>query len=325
MKRRDFIGACGLAVGLRAGLAPAQAGRMRRIGYLGPTSAAGAVTRLAALRRGMRRLGYVEGRNLVIVTRFGGDSYTPLGALAGELADLKVEVIVTHGTPGTRAAIEGGPAIPVVMAIAGDTVLGGLPAGLREAGGNVTGTMFFNSALAVDRLHLLRELLPGIRSVAALHNRTNPAMVPVRRALVQAAQALKLELLLTGSIGPGEFPGAFARMEGRRCEALVVVEDAMLNTNLKTIADLALASRLPAIGQPEFAAVGGLLAYGVDLVAIFERAAVFVDKILRGASPQVLPVERATRFEMIVNRRTARALGIAIPDSIASRADQVIE
>jgi putative ABC transport system substrate-binding protein len=323
-KRRRLI----VALGAGAAAAPlslfAQQTKIARVGYLGPTTAAGAASRIAALREGLKKLGFVEGKNLAIEFRWADDKYELLPKLAAELVALKVDVIVTHGTPGTRAARQATSIIPIVMATVGDALLTGVVANLVRPEGNITGSTFFNPELAAKRLELLKDAFPAIKRVAVLQNPDNPAMKPVLEAMEQTAKAKKLELQPIGVRNPQDFAGAFAAMAKNRAEAVVVIEDAMLNANLKPIADLALSRRLPAIGLPEFADAGALLAYGVDLVQMFSRAAVFVAKLLKGAKVSELSVERATTFETVINLKTAKALGIKISDAMRLRADRVI-
>ena len=303
----------------------AQPAKVARVGYLGVTSAASAKSRIEALRVGLRELGYVEGKNLVIEFRWADDKYERLPALMAELIGLKVDVIVTHSTPGIRAAKQATTTIPIVMAHAGDAVLAGLVANIARPDGNVTGSTFSNPELAAKRLEVLRDTFPNIRRVALLQNPDNPTMVPVLKAMQQAANALKLELQQIGVRTPDELEGAFAAMAAKRAEAVVAIEDAMLNGNIEKIADLAARHKLPSIGLPELAEAGGLLAYGVDIVQMFRRAAYFADKILKGVKVSALPVERATKFELILNMKTAKMLGLKIPNSILVRADKVIE
>ena len=303
----------------------AQPAKVARVGYLGPTSAAGAKSRIEALRAGLRELGYVEGKNLVIEFRWADDKYERLPALMAELTGLKVDVIVTHSTPGTRAAKQATTTIPIVMAHAGDAVIAGLVANVARPDGNVTGSTFSTPELAAKRLEVLRDTFPRIRRVALLQNPDNPAMGPVLKAMQQTANALQLELQQIGVRTPDELEGAFLAMAAKRAEAVVAIEDPMLNGNIEKIADLAVKHRLPAIGLPELAEAGGLLAYGVDLIQMFRRAAYFVDKILKGVKVSALPVERATRFELVLNMKTAKGLGLKIPQSILVRADRVIK
>ncbi len=303
----------------------AQPAKVARVGYLGTTSAAGAKIRVEALRAGLRELGYVEGKNLLIEFRWADDKYERLPALMAELIGLKVDVIVTHSTPGIRAAKQATTTIPVVMAVAGDAVLAGLVANVTRPDGNVTGSTFSTPELAAKRLEVLKDTFPRIRRVALLQNPDNPAMGPVLKAMQRTANALKLELQQIAVRTPGELDGAFAAMTAKRAEAVVAIEDAMLNGNIEKIADLAARHKLPSIGLPELAEAGGLLAYGVDIVQMFRRAAYFADKILKGVKVSALPVERATKFELILNMKTAKMLGLKIPNSILVRADKVIE
>ncbi len=324
-KRRNLL----VALGAGALAAPfasfAQPAKTARVGFLGPTSAAGAKNRVEALRAGLRELGYVEGRNLLIEFRWADDKYDRLPQLAAELVQLKVDLIVTHGTPGTRAAKQATSTIPIVMAVAGDATLAGLVANIARPEGNVTGLTFFNPELAAKRLEILKDTFPQIKRVSALHNLDNPGMAPVLKAMEQAAKSLKLDLQQVGVRAPGDLESAFAAMAAKRAEAVVLVEDAMLIGNIEKIAFLAAKHRLPAIGLPELAQAGGLMAYGVNLVQMFRRAAVFVDKILKGAKLTALPVERATNFELVLNMKTAKAMGVKFPQSILVRADKVIE
>jgi len=323
--RRKIIVALGVCAVATPFSSFAQSAKTYRIGYLGPTSAAGAASRIEAMRAGLRELGYVEGKNLVIEFRWADDNYERLPQFAVDLARLKVDVIVTHGTPGAHAALKATTTIPIVMATAGDALLTGLVTNLARPEGNITGSIFFNPELAAKRLEVLRDTFPRIKRIAVLKNPDNPAMAPVLAAMEQTARALKLELQQIGARNPKDFDGAFTAMAKSRAEAVVAIEDAMLNGNLKQIADLAIQRRIPAIGLPEFADAGALLAYGVNLVQMFRHSAVFVDKLFKGTPIKQLPVERATTFETVINLKTARTLGVKFPDSIKLRADRVIE
>lgn len=303
----------------------AQSAKVARIGYLGPTNAAGAKNRIEALRAGLRELGYVEGKNLTIEYRWADDKYDALPKLAAELAQLKVDVIVTHGTPAVRAAKQATSTIPIVMAIVGDAERAGLVANMARPEGNVTGSTFSNPELAAKRLEVLRDTFPHIKRVAALHNLDNPGMAPVLKAIEQSAKTLKLDLQQVGVRTPGELEGAFSAMAAKRAEAVVLIEDGMLIGNIAKIAELAAKHRLAAIGLPELAEAGGLMAYGVNLVQTFRRAAYFVDKLIKGAKVADLPVVQADKFELVLNMKTARALGIKVPPAIMMRTDKVIE
>jgi len=303
-----------------------QKGKVWRIGFLGASTASGFARRVEALRAGLRDFGYVEGRNIVIEFRWAEGKYERLPQLAAELVRLKVDVIVTHGNLGTRAAKAATSTIPIVMATVGDPVGQGLVAGLARPGGNVTGSTGINPETYAKRLELLHDAFPRARKVAVLFNLDNPSGI---KAIVQTmegtAAALKLELQQFGVRGPDEFDSAFAAMAKQRVDAVVVGDDAVLTANAKAIANLATKMRLPSIGLSEFAEAGGLMAYGANRVESFRRVAYFVDKIFKGAKPGDLPVEQAAKFEVILNLNTAKALGIKFPQSILVRADRVIE
>jgi putative tryptophan/tyrosine transport system substrate-binding protein len=326
--RRDFLIVTGYGLGLLAVPPPSSAqptGRIRRIGFLGTGTAVGMDGWIEAFRGGLRELGYVEGRNLSIEYRWADGQYERAPELATELARLKVEVLVTHGTPGTLAAKAATTTIPIVMATVGDAVLVGLVASLARPGGNVTGTAFFNPELAAKRLELLRETLPRLSKAAALLNPDNPGNATLLQAMEVTAKSLKLELQLIEVRGPAEFEKAFKTMADKHVGAVAILEDGMINANLPAIAALAAGARLPSIGMPELAQAGGLMAYGVNFPEMYRRAAVFVDKILKGAKPGDLPIERATKFETVLNKKAAKALGITFPRSVLVRADRVIE
>ncbi len=326
--RRDFLIVGGAALGLLAAptLSLAQApGKDRRIGFLGTGSAVGMAGWVEAFRGGLRELGHVEGQNLSIEYRWANGQYERAPELAAELVRLKIEVLVTHGTPGTRAAKGATTTIPIVMATAGDAVLVGLVASLARPGGNITGSTFFNPELAAKRLELLRETLPRVTRVARLVNPDNPAMGPVFQGMEPTAKSLKLELESIEVRGPADFERAFKTMADKHVGGVVILEDGMINANIQAIAALAAGLRLPSIGITEFAQAGGLMAYGVSLSDMYRRAAVFVDKILKGAKPGDLPIERATKFETVLNQKAARAMGITFPRSVLVRADRLIE
>ena len=299
--------------------------RMRRIGFLGPTSAAGMAERLEAFRSGLRELGYVEGKNLNVDFRWAEGDYARIPQLAAELVALNVEVLVTHSTPATLAAMRTTKTVPIVMAVSGDPVPRGIIASLAHPGGNVTGSAFFGPEMMAKRIELIRETMPRIKRVAVLLNPKNPGIATVLKATEATARSLKLEHHRIDAQGTDEFNGAFLAMAKKRIEAVVVLEDAIFLANRKMIADLAIQHRITPIGFSEFAESGGMIGYGANIPELFRRAAVFVDKILKGARPADIPVEQATKFELIVNMKTAKALGIKIPNSILVRATKVIE
>jgi putative ABC transport system substrate-binding protein len=327
MRRREFITilggtAAGLPLSARAQLAP---GKVFRVGFLGLPSADSLPKRTEAFRAGLRGLGYQEGKDIVIEYRWADSHYERLPALLTELINLNVDVIVTHGTPGITAAKQATSTIPIVIAVVGDAVGSGLVASLARPGGNITGLSFFQPELAAKRLELLKETAPDLTDVGVLLNPANQMNVPVLPQVAQVAQSLKLELHQFNVREPAEFEGAFAAMTARRVRALVVLDDAMLLGNARAVAALALKHGLYSCGFLDYAAAGGLLAYGVDFPDMFRRAATYVDKILRGTKPADLPVERATKFSTVLNLATAKALGLNVPSSLLLRADEVIE
>ena len=245
--------------------------------------------------------------------------------MATQLVDLEVEVIVTYATPGVSAARHATSTIPIVFATVGDAVAVGLVASLARPGGNVTGTSYFLPELAAKRLALLKEAVPGLARAGVLFNPANPAAEPVLSAMRLTAQSLKIELSGLAVREASELASAFAAMAQGPAGAVAIAEDPMLIYNAPLIAKLALEHRLASCGFPEFAEAGGLLAFGIDFPEMWRHAAVFVDKILRGAKPADLPVEQATRFVTLVNLKVAKAIGIEVPASLLQRADEVIE
>ncbi len=302
-----------------------QAGKVPRIGFLGVTSESAFGDRLEAFRKGLRDLGYVEGKNLNIEVRWARGHYERLPALAAELVGLQVDVLVTHATPGTWAAKRATTTIPIVMAVSGDAVATGLVASLARPGGNLTGGTYFSPELNAKGLELLKEAFPRIRRVAVLVNPDNPQKGPMLRAMALTAGPLKLELQQFEARGPNEFESVFAAMAKQRVDAFVTHDDSVLIDNARGLAALAAKGRLPSTGFKTFAEAGGLMGYGVNFPEMYRRAAVLVDKILKGAKPADLPVEQATKFELVINLKTAKALGLTIPQSVLIRADEVIQ
>ena len=309
-----------------ASFAQQASGKLHRIGFLGPTSAAGIASRLAAFRAGMNDLGYVEGKNLFIEFRWAEGKYDQLPELAVELVRLNVDLIVTHSNPGGRAAKQATTTIPIVIANSGDPVANGLVASLARPGGNITGSTFFQPEIVAKRVELVKEAMPRVKQVAYLMNPDNTGNAgPTFGAVENTAKSLKVGLQTFPVRGTNEFDGVFLTMAKQRVDAVVINEDPVFVANFSVIADLATRRRILSVGSGEFAKAGGLIGYGVDTVDIYRRAAYFVDKILKGAKPADIPVERPTKFEMIVNMKTAKALGVKIPHSIMLRADKVIE
>ena len=324
MNRRTFITTTALSLFAAPLAAEAQAGKVYRIGFLGAASLSQYASQVDGMRLGLRELGYAEGRNVVIEYRWAGGQYERLPDLAAELVRLKVDLIVTHGTPGAQAVKGATATIPIVMAVVGNPVETGLVASIVRPGGNITGVALFFPELNAKRVELLKEAVPRIARVGALLNLDNPAHASVLSAMEDTARALRLELHRVGVRRPEELDGVIAQLKGR-VDGLSVIDDAMLIANAGRIAAIAARHRLPAIGFREYVEAGGLMAYGVNFPQIWRRSMSLVDKILKGARPGDLPIEQATQFELIINKKTAKALGLTLPPSILIRATQVIE
>jgi putative ABC transport system substrate-binding protein len=304
-----------------------QAGKVARIGFLGGRSPSDMSPLLDAFRQGLRELGWVEGQNIVIDYRFAEGRFDRLPDLAAELVRLKVDVIVAQPTPATAAAKNATETIPIVMISVGDPVGLGLIASLARPGGNVTGSSYsVGLEIAGKVLELLKETVPKVRRVAILSNPANPAHPLAIRELDVAARSLGVQLQLLEARGPDEFAGAFAAMAKERVGALLVLADGMFALHRTRLADLAARSRLPAAyGLREMVEAGGLMSYGSSTRDLYRRSATFVDKILKGAKPGDLPVEQPTKFELVINMKTAKALGLTIPPLLLLRADEVIQ
>jgi putative ABC transport system substrate-binding protein len=326
MKRRDFIALGTTAVAWPL-LARAQqsAVRVPRIGFLGAATAEGSAKTIDVLRSGLREFGYVESRNIIIEFRWAEERYDRLPQLVRELIAKRVDLIITHGTPGTRAAKQVTSIIPIVMAISGDAVGTGLVSNLARPEANITGSTFFLPELNAKRLEVLKEACPTISHPTALSNPNNPVSRPIIPALQSAAAALGLSLGVARIESPGEFDRAFQSMVGFPADALIVTEDGEFAPNFRTIAALAAQSRLPSIGAKEYGEAGGLIGYGANILALYRRAAYFVDRILKGTKPADLPIEQPTRFDLVVNLRTAKMLDLKFPPSLLARADDVID
>ena len=304
------------------------AAKVYRIGLLGgnsPTSPEAAHV-WEGFFQGLRELGYVEGQNILIEGRFYGERTERLPALAAELARIKVDVIVAQGPPAPEAAQRATSTIPIVMTVHQDPVGSGLVARLARPGGNVTGLAVLSTELVGKRLQLLKEAVPGISRVAVLSDPTVPTAALLLREADVAARSLKVQLQVLEARAPSDFASAFSAMTKDRAGGLILVGALMFFVERTRIVELAAQSRLPAIyGAKEYAEAGGLMAYGPNIRESYRRAATYVDKILKGAKPGDLAIEQPTKFEFVVNLKTAKALGLTIPPSMLLRADQVIE
>ena len=304
-------------------------GRVYRIGFLGPANASTWASYIAALREGLRELGYEEGKNLVIEYRWADEQLDRLPALASELVNLKVDLIVTDSTPGSRAAKQATTTIPVVMAAVGDPVRSGLVASLARPGGNLTGNSIVDFDLTLKRLQLVREIIPNASRVGFFYVpgvQLGATAEALARGVDDAANSLGMQVHRFGIREPTDVAGAFVTMAKESTDALLVRPDTLLVVQYGQIARLCVQHRLPTVGSSvEFIEAGGLFAYGVNIVETYRHTALFVDKILRGAKPADLPIEQPTKYVLAVNLKTAKALGLTIPQSLLLRADEVIQ
>ena len=328
MDRRTFMS--GMTLGLIAAPLAAEAqptGKVPRIGWLGGPTRESAQAFVQPFEQGLKDLGWVEGQNIVIEWRFAGGRAERLPDLAAELVRLRVDLIVTPSTPTALAAKNATRTIPIVTVGGGDPVGLGLVANLARPGGNITGlTSTVGPEIAGKQLEVLREAVPKVSRMAVLWNPTTPGNALALREAEIAARALRVELQLLEARRLNDFESAFAAMSTKRAGALLVLGDVMFTTYRIQLANLAVKSRLPAIyGDRQFANEGGLMSYGANLSDNFRRAADYVDKILKGAKLGDLPIERSTKFELVINAKTAKVLGLTIPPSLLQRADQVIE
>jgi ABC-type uncharacterized transport system substrate-binding protein len=302
-----------------------QAAKTPRIGYLGGPSLSSMSARTEAFRQGLRELGYVEGKNIVMEYRYAEGKLDRLPALAAELVRLKVDVIVTGGPTPTRAAKEATSTIPIVMAQSTDPVGSGFVARLARPGGNITGLSTLSPEISGKRLELLKEIVPKLSRVAIFGTSTSASNAQELREVELAAGAFGVKLQLLDIIGPKDIETAFRAVGKGRADAVLVLSSGVIANRQTEIAELAIESRLPAIYyRSEFVEAGGLMSYGVSFTDLDRRAATYVDKILKGAKPADLPVEQPTKFELIINLKAAKQIGLTIPPNVLVRADKVI-
>jgi putative tryptophan/tyrosine transport system substrate-binding protein len=326
MRRREFIAFVGGATTAWPLAARAQQPvRLPTIGFLGQSTLAVEGPRLAAFLMRLRELGWIEGRTVAIEYGWGEGSSEHFARIAADFVRLKVDVIVTSGTANVVAAKRATSVIPIVFAVAGDPVANNLVASLARPGGNVTGLSTVATDLAGKRVELLREAVPGIRRLATIGNLGNPLSVLEMSEVQTAAGKFDLDAAVLGIRRAEDIAPAFAGLRGP-ADALYVVADPLVNTNRGRIHTLAMGARLPAIyNAREHVEAGGLMSYGPNFPELYWRAADFVDRILRGAKPADLPVEQPTKFDLIINLTTAKALGLEVPPTLLARADEVIE
>ena len=297
-----------------------QPAKIPRIGFLGTSSPAAISTRVEGFRHGLREMGYVEGQNIFIEYRWAEGKLDRLPNLAAELVSHKVDVVVTHGEAAIRALKQATKTIPIVVGVTGDLVVTGHAASLARPGGNITGFVDTSPDLSGKRLELLKEILPKVSRIAVLWNAANRVKVLDFKETEAAAQALGLKLQSLEVRASEDFENKLKAATTQRSGALVVLQDALTTANTRTIVDFAAKSRLPAMyGSSEVVDAGGLMSYAANLPDLFRRTAVYVDKILKGAKPADLPIEQPTKFEFVVNLKTAKQIGLTIPPNVLVR------
>jgi putative tryptophan/tyrosine transport system substrate-binding protein len=324
MTRREFITLLGAAAAWPLAARAQQAGSKYTVGIL---SAGGENATLGTvLVAALREFGWIEGKNVVFEHRYAENRLERLPGLAANLVGLKVDVIATAGTLAPLAAKQASSTIPIVMTAAGDPLGSGLVASLARPGGNVTGMSLMAPDLGGKRLELLKEVLPRLARVVVLWNAANPYSALVFKETHAAGRTLGIEVQSLEVRAPDDFDGVFEAARRQRPDALITVEDPLTASHRHGVADFTLEQQLPSLhGLREFAAAGGLMSYGASLADLFRRAAGYVDKILRGAKPADLPVQQPSKFELVINLKTAKALGLEAPPSLLATADEVIE
>jgi putative ABC transport system substrate-binding protein len=326
MNRRTFLAGTGAVLLTSPLAAEAQpAGKVPRVGFLTAFAASDVPQWRAGFRQGLRDFGYTEGRNIVIEYRYAEGRPERLPGLAAELVRLKMDIIAAETTPASLAVQHATTTIPIVMTLVADPVESGLISSLARPGGNITGLSLQLPDIAAKRLQLLRDVVPGVSRVGILWNSASPITPPQFRAAQAAAQILGIQLESLGVRVPDDFESAFQAASRRGTGALLILDDFFLTRHLTQIAKLTIKARLPAMaGVTGFAEAGVLVSYGPNFADITRRAVTYVDKIPKGAKPGDLPIEQPTKFELVVNLKTAKALGLTIPQSVLQRADEVI-
>jgi putative tryptophan/tyrosine transport system substrate-binding protein len=323
MRRREFITLLGAAVAWPLAARAQQPGKLARVGFL--SGGAGPNPNIYGFQQGMRQLGYVEGQNLVLIYRWAAAQRARVVDLARELLELNVDVLASHTTEAIAAIRSLNTTIPVVMTAISDPIGNSLVASFARPGGNTTGVTLFSNELAGKRLEMLKEVVPQLTRVAILAERDRPPTATLVSETQAAAAGLRLALQIF-EVRPEEIAEAFRLIGKERPDALIVQQNLSFTPYLQQIADLAISHRLPTVHPTrEFVEAGGFLAYGPSIFALGERAAWYVDRILRGARPTDLPVEQPTKFELILNLKTAKALGLDVPPSLLATADELIE
>ena len=320
--RRTF---CSMLLALPFSAQAQQSKKIARIGFLSATSASSQSLRVEAFRQGLRELGYVEGKNIVIEWRFAEGKADRLRELVAELVRLKVDVIVTGGPPPTRAAKQATSTIPIVMAFDDDPVGSGFAASLARPGGNITGLSTYFPEISGKQLELLKEIIPKLSRVAVLGNASQPGHPQALREINLAADGFRVQVQYLQVRGTQDIDSAFRAASKERADGVLVLSTAVLFLERKQVADLAVKNRLPAIyGRPEYVENGGLMYYGPIYTDLFRRAATYVDKILKGTKPTDIPIEQPMKFDFIINLQAAKKIGLTIPPNVLVRADKVI-
>jgi putative tryptophan/tyrosine transport system substrate-binding protein len=303
-----------------------QAKKIPRIGFLGAASASALTSQLDAFRQGLHELGYIEGKNIVVEYRYADAKVDRVPELAAELVDLKVDVIVTYQTPSVLALKKASATIPIVFAMLSFPVENGIIASFARPGGNATGLTVLSEELNGKRLELLKETAPKITRIGVLSNLANPTQPLEWKEIQAAAQGLALKLQSLGVRSAKDFDSVFEAALKERVQALINLPEALLIAHLNRIVEFAAKNKLPAMySSPEFVQAGGLMSYGPIITDLFRRAATYVDKILKGTKPADLPVERPTKFQFLINLKTAKEIGLTIPPNVLARADKVIK
>jgi len=303
-----------------------QPAKVARVGFLEASTPSAIAARVEAFRQGLRDLGYVEGKNVVIEYRYAEGNFDRLPALAAELVRLNVNVIVTGGPTAIPAAKAATTAIPIVMAFDTDPVGSGFAASLAKPGGNITGLSTLAPELSAKQIELLKEIVPKLARVAVLGTASRPGSAHALREVENAAKALKVQVQFQDVVDPKGIDAAFLAARKGGADAVLVLGSPLFNANRTELTELASKSRYPVIyDRAEFVEAGGLMTYSVSLADLARRAATYVDKILKGAKPGDLPIEQPTKFDLVVNMKTAKALGIKIPNSVLAQATKVIE
>jgi putative tryptophan/tyrosine transport system substrate-binding protein len=331
MRRRDFVKViAGSATSAWPFGARAQqpTSTIRHVGFLTPQSGQTASLQvlLDAFHKGLKQVGLIEGQNIIIEYQFADGREDTLPRLAAELVQSRADAIVADGTPAIQAAKNATQTMPIIMAVCNDPVASGFVASLNRPGGNITGLSLQATDLTPKRLQLLAEIVPRLSRVGVLSNPLNRSHAPGLEQMQAATQSLRIELQVAEASAPGKFESAFATIAAARADAVIVLPDGMFYNQQSRIAALSVAYHLPTLfAEKESVEAGGLMAYGPSVPDLFRRSAAYLDKILKGVSPADLPVEQPTKFELAINLKTARTLGLTVPSTLLATADEVIE